>query len=324
MADCPISRAAGLGIILALVFHPARAETDEEAMGRARLANQRQDFAGAIAIYQDLDRRGRPSGPLGLGLMLWAGIGAPADHVRACDQFARAEQSGNPTATELLADCFHNGDGRLRDYARSAQLYAEAEQRGVPIAACALGQQYLLAQGFPANPARAATLCRRSAERGEAAAAVDLGQMYLTGTGLKRDPVEASQWFAKAAAQGQPTAALLLGKLYWTGDGVAKDRPHAAALWRQAALHKQPSAPALLADYYMTTALLPASPSTGPQLQVEPAIKAAFWATVATRSDPNPATRTRAQQLVDQLYGVASGLQDPVATLLAERKFPAE
>lgn len=311
-------------IVLALFSLPAHAETEAEALGRAKAANSRGDYTTSSAIYRGLEQQGSAAGARGIGLLLWAGAGVPKDHARACDEFAKAEQGGDALATEMLGDCYRNADGRDRDYARSAQLYTAAGSRGLPIAFCALGNQYLAGQGVAPDPAKAAALCRRSADLGVADAQTDLGQMYLTGNGVPHDPAEAARWFGKAAAQGQANASLLLGQQCWNGDGVPQDRSRAAVLWHAAALRGQPRAPGLLAGYYFTAALVPAGPSSGPSLQTDPAVKAAYWGSVSAGTDPDPAARAKSQKLVDMIYGVAPNLRGDVSALLASHQPPPE
>ena len=135
--------AAAAILILSSIPRPSQAETEVEALERAKAANSRGDYGTSAAIYRELEQRGSAAGARGIGLLYWAGAGVQKDHVRACDQFAKAEQGNDAFATEALGDCYHNGDGRNRDYARSAQLYAAAGDRGLPIAFCALGNQYL-------------------------------------------------------------------------------------------------------------------------------------------------------------------------------------
>ena len=176
-------------------------------------------------------------------------------------------------------------------------------------------------EGVELNPGKAATLCRKSAELGVADAQTDLGQMYLAGNGVPHDPAEAARWLQKASSQGQVNAAVLLGKQYWNGDGVERDRLHAASLWRIAALKGQrTTAPALIAQHYFTLALDP----SGPRLNLEPAIKAAYWGSVAAQVDPDPAARARAKGLVDMILKAAPDLRDNLNKMLATKQPPSQ
>lgn len=311
---------AAVVLIAAVVSFPSHAETEAQALDQAKAANSRKDYTAAFTIYRELEQRGSAAGIRFIGLMYYAGAGVPKDQVRACDQFTKAEQAGDAEATELLGDCYYNGAGRERDYIRSAQLYTTAGTRGVSISFCALGNQYLRGEGVERDVGKAAALCRESADLGVAGAQTDLGQMYLTGQGVPRAPTEAARWFQKASSQGHANAALLLGKQYWNGDGVERDRPRAASLWRVAALQGQRTAPALLAQHYFTLALDP----SGPRLNLQPAIRAAYWGSIAAQYDPDPAARVRAKQLVDMILNVGPSLKSDLDAMLTGRQPPSE
>ena len=144
--------------------------------------------------------------------------------------------------------------------------------------------------------------------------------MYLVGNGVPHDPAEAARWFQKASSQGQMNATVLLGKQYWNGDGVERDRPHAASLWRVAALKGERTSPTLLAQSYSTLALDP----SGPRLKLEPAVKAAYWGSVAAEVDPDPAARARAKGFVDTILSAAPDLRGELAKMLATKQPPSE
>ena len=104
------------------------AESESEALERARLANQSGDFAASVAIYQDWSQRGSTAATRFFGLMYWSGYGVAKDRRRACDLYAEAEKKADPGGTELLGDCYFHGDGRPQDYSRSAALYARTSE----------------------------------------------------------------------------------------------------------------------------------------------------------------------------------------------------
>jgi TPR repeat protein len=190
--------------------------------------------------------------------------------------------------------------------------------RGVAIADCALGNQYLGGLGVEKDQTKAAALCRKSADRGVANAQTDLGQMYLTGQGVEKNLPEAVGWFQKAAEQGNPNAAFILGTMYWNGDGVERDHEQAGKRWYLSATRGNTSAPARLAKYYFA-----ASITADKHIVIEPASKAAYWGTLATHLDPNPAAQTESQKLVDLLLNAAPSLKPKVETMLAASTPPS-
>lgn len=287
-------------------------ETESDAMARATAANKAKDYAASMAIYRKLADEGSAAAPAMIGLLYFAGAGVPRDTTKACDFFAIAEKKADPNGTELLADCFFKGEGRAQDYAQSARLYEEASMRGVAIADCALGNQYLRGLGVREDQTKAAALCRKSADRGVANAQTDLGQMYFMGEGVEKNLSEAAGWFEKAADQGNANAAFLLGTMYWNGDGVERDHEQAGKRWYLSAARGNTSAPARLAKYYFA-----ASITADKRIVIDPALKAAYWGTMATHVDPNPAAQTESQKLVDLLLNAAPSLKPKVEAMLA-------
>jgi hypothetical protein len=72
------------------------------------------------------------------------------------------------------------------------------------------------------------------------------------------------------------------------------------------------SAPARLAKYYYATSI-----TTDKRILIDAASKAAYWGTVATHVDPNPAAQTESRKLVDLLLNAAPNLKPKVEMMLA-------
>jgi TPR repeat protein len=309
---------AALSLVVSCASYAGTVETESDAMAKALAANQAKDYATSMAIYRKLADEGSAAAPAMIGLLYFAGAGVPRDNAKACDFFAISEKKADPNGTELLADCFFKGEGRPQDFAQSAHLYQEASVRGVAIADCALGNQFLHGQGVEKDQAKAAALCRKSADRGVANAQTDLGQMYLMGEGVERNLPAAAGWFEKAADQGNANAAFLLGTMYWNGDGVERNHEQAGKSWYLAARRGNTLAPARLAKYYFA-----ASISADKRIVIDPALKAAYWGTVATHADPNSAAQTESQKLVDLLLNAAPSLKSQVESMLAASTPPS-
>lgn len=78
------------------------------------------------------------------------------------------------------------------------------------------------------------------------------------------------------------------------------------------------SAPAHLAKYYFATSI-----AADQRIVIDPALKAAYWGTVATHVDPDPGVRTESQKLVDLLLNAAPSLKPDVEKLLAGPAAPS-
>jgi TPR repeat protein len=298
----------------------AHAQTESDALARAKAANERRDYATSFAIYRDLNDKGSGIGARMLGLFYWSGVATTIDHNRACGFFAIAHDRGDATGTELLADCYFHGDGLKQDYTKSAELYLKATNLGMAKGYCALGNQYLTGLGVKKDEAKAAALCRKGADLGDADAQTDLGQMYMTGQGVAQSFTESAKWLQKAVDQQQVNASVLLATQYWNGDGVQRDRDRAASLFLFAAMHGHKKAPAALTKYYFLTGVVPTEKRI-----VEPvATKAVFWAEVTLRVEPDPSTRDESLKLENLILGIEPAIKAKVDALLAAHRYPPD
>jgi TPR repeat protein len=313
-----LSTSAVLALVIGYGSYAGQVESESDGLAKAAAANKVQDYATSMAIYRKLADEGSASAPAMIGLLYFTGAGVQRDNTKACDFFALSEKKVDANGSELLADCFFKGEGRAQDYAQSARLYQKASERGVATADCALGNQYLRGLGVEKDQVKAAALCRKSADRGVANAQTDLGQMYLMGEGLERNLPEAAGWFRKASDQDNANAAFLLGTMYWNGDGVERNHEQAGKSWYLAAQRSHTLAPARLAKYYFAASISPDK-----RIVIDPALRAAYWGTVASHVDPNPAAQSESQKLVDLLLKAAPSLRPQVETMLGARTPPS-
>lgn len=133
-----------------------------------------------------------------------------------------------------------------------------------------------------------------------------------------REYIAVPRWFQKAMDQGQGNAALFLGTMHWNGDGVERNHDLAASAWYIAAQHGNQSAPALLAKYYFVSSLV----AEKKEVRVVPGTKTIYWATVATRVDPDPGARQASQKLIEMLAGLAPTLKGKADEMLAGPSIP--
>jgi hypothetical protein len=99
---------------------------------------------------------------------------------------------------------------------------------------------------------------------------------------------------------------------------MERDHEQAGKRWYLSATRGNTSAPARLAKYYFA-----ASITADKHIVIEPASKAAYWGTLATHVDPDPAARTESQKLVDLLLNAAPSLKPKVETMLAASTPPS-
>ncbi|MDX2237070.1 MAG: hypothetical protein NW203_05865 [Hyphomonadaceae bacterium] len=159
---------------------------DGERRGAGWDALRAHRWDAARRAFAPLAEQGDPSACLGLGLLLWAGRGAPRSPTEALALFRRAASSGQPDAQTALAAALGAED---REAARA--LLTQAAQQGYPPAMAQLA-------AHADDPAQRIAWARRAAEAGEPDAMALLGRL------LARTPAraEALGWLYAAAALG--------------------------------------------------------------------------------------------------------------------------
>jgi hypothetical protein len=91
----------------------------------------------------------------------------------------------------------------------------------------------------------------------------------------------------------------------------------AAKVWHISAEHGNTSAPARLAKYYFSTSM-----TADQRIVIDPAVKAAYWGTIAAQVDPDPIARGDSTKLVDLLLNAAPTLKPNVEKMLAASTVP--
>lgn len=129
-------------------------------------ANQKGNYAKALAIFRPLAERGNAKAQLGLGEMYWFGRGVAKDEKKAAKLYQLAGEQGLADAQFVLGVIYDGGTGVAQDSKAAVkwfQLGAKQEHAGAQFA---------------------------------------LAVMYATGSGVTKDPVRAQMWFVLSAAHG--------------------------------------------------------------------------------------------------------------------------
>ena len=118
--------------------------------------------------------------------------------------------------------------------------------------------------------------------------------MYLTGRGVPRDFVVSTPWFQDATNQGNAKAAVRLGQQYWNGNGKTRDRsvrPRFGMLPLCFGSKERLPCPS---NYYYSSRL---DRIRRPLRSYRPPT-AVRWGAAAIQTDPNPADRAPAKQMI--------------------------
>ncbi len=97
----------GACLLLAAASTPARAD----AIGVARNAYARGDFARAVRVLTPLALRGSPQAQAMLGFMYENGLGVPQGYDAASDLYCQAAAAGNPFGQAMLGLMYDKGHG---------------------------------------------------------------------------------------------------------------------------------------------------------------------------------------------------------------------
>jgi len=145
-------------------------------LGRA-YAVARQ-YEQARASYQSAQARGHVLAPVGLAILLQAGLGGPRDLPLARQLYEKAAAAGVPVAMRSLAVMYESGAGGARDPAQARRWFEQAARGLEQVAATGssealflLAEMYEGGQGVPKDSARARRLLEEAAQRGHPEAA---------------------------------------------------------------------------------------------------------------------------------------------------------
>ena len=135
-----------------------------------KAANDNEDFATALKLWQLLAELGDADAQYYLGTKYDSGQGVPQDYGEAVKWYRLTADQGYVDAQVRLGDLYKSGRGLPQDFSAAAKWYRLAADQGNPYA------QYLL------------------------------GFMYKGGYGVRQDYVQAYRWVNLADAGGYPAA----------------------------------------------------------------------------------------------------------------------
>ena len=288
MSRASIGVALVLGLLAAVIAHPATAQTVDEGFA----AYEAGEYERAYDIFLPLAREGDATAQYAIGVFHHYGVLAPAAPAQAAQWYEAAVAAGQLDAMVELGVLYSQGSGVDQDLERALALFTVAAENDIALSQYNLAYLLINGLGTAPDPVGGARWMQRSAAQGYDRAQYELGNLYLNGTGVEKDAGVAMTWFERAAHAGVPEAAYNLGYVYLNGIGIEAD-PAAAAPWlTQAAEHGRVDAAALLGVMYHD--------GTGVEQDFD---AAARWCDLSARAG-NPAGQSCMAILYAQGHGV--------------------
>jgi TPR repeat protein len=206
-----------------------------DALGQARAAYQRADYAAAIRAWKSAAALGDGAAAYDLGVMAFTGQGEPKDQVEAVRWFTQAAKAGHPGGMVNLGLSLLNGYGVAADPAQGVHWLRSAADAGLPSAMGLMGQLYLQGVGVDRDPRQGLAWLQKAADAGDGPSMLDIADIYERGVGVKADARAALVAYQRAAAAGQGAAMVRLGYAYEDGQGTPSDLVQAATWYQRAA-----------------------------------------------------------------------------------------
>ena len=148
----------------------------------------------------------------------------------------------------------------------------------------------------------------------------DPGRMYLTGRGVPHDFVVSTRWFQDAAIQSNAKAAVRLEQQYWNGDGKTRDRSVQPRFGMLPLCFGSPDCLPCPSNYYYSSRL---DRSRRPLRSYRP-LRAVRWGAAAIQTDPNPAERAPANQMISETTAIAANSNAELAAMLRSNEPPSK
>jgi TPR repeat protein len=215
----PVVAGEGIGGLIALFqIRAERLNAETRGFAAGELFEQGR-FAEAVAIWEELAKKGNPEAQFNLSIMYADGRGVEPDSIQADYWNDRALKSGYPPAQ-------HNhalGLLARKEEKAAIALLEKAANSGFAPSQYTLGKMYSYGLGVAETPARAFEFIRLAALSGLPEAQYNLGKIYRDGYGTTADEDASLTWFERAARQGHGKAQAKLAARYGRGEGVAHD-----------------------------------------------------------------------------------------------------
>lgn len=200
---------------------------------KAIQAFQKEDYVGAVKIWQKLSNEGDARAKTDLATMYENGMsGLTQDYKKAIELYKEAIKEEYGIAAQKLGACYEYGRGVKKSlskakayYIHALKLYEVAAIKGDVDAQYKLTNIYEYGIGeAEVSPLKSAYYLQLMVDNGAAIGQAALAGKYMNGDGvLKQDYPKALELFQKAAEQGNTGAQHNLCYMYMNGLGTKKD-----------------------------------------------------------------------------------------------------
>jgi TPR repeat protein len=194
-------RACAAGLLFALSLgvtgaaHAAALSVSGDPRDDAVAAENRGDYAAALAIWRPRAEKGDPWSQFHMGMAYDFGHGVREDKTEAVRWYRLAADQDYSDAEFNLGVALQNGEGVAKDEAEAIKWYRKAAGHGDKSAMTALGSAYGRGRGVPKDQAEALRWTRMAAAESYPMAVANLGVIYYQGYGVPKDPVEAYKYY---------------------------------------------------------------------------------------------------------------------------------
>ena len=207
------------GLITLFKIRAERLDTETRDYAAGQDLFEQGRFADAVAIWEELARKGDPKAQYNLSVMYDQGRGVDPDS-KAAEFWNKKARAAN------YAPAIHNHALTMlaskEEGAAIALLEKSAKNNFAP-SQYTLGKMYSYGIGVKEDAPRAFDYIRQAAEAGLAPAQYNLGKAYRDGYGTEADNVASVEWFEKSARQGHGRAQEKLATRYGKGEGVPQN-----------------------------------------------------------------------------------------------------
>lgn len=201
-----------------------------------------KEYDKALAIFNQLAKKGNPVAIYYLGDCYENGYGVQKDVKKAFKQYSKAADMDSDIGLYAMGNCYEYGIGVEKNDVKAFQYYKKAGERNYMPAYSSLGKCYEMGIGTAKDITQAVKWYTLGAEEHNVGAQFALGCLLLFGEEVKQDIPQALKWLERAAMQGHESSCYILGTCLFEGQYVEQDKEQAYKLFEYAARKGSPHA----------------------------------------------------------------------------------
>ncbi|WDF58168.1 tetratricopeptide repeat protein [Flavobacterium sp. KACC 22758] len=188
------------------------------------------NFKQALALYQNLEKKGSAMAACKMGFMHEYGKGTKVDPKTAMEFYKKAAAQNAPEGSLGMAYLYFSGKGTPKNKEKASELYAAylpaVEKKAAAGNVDAIGTMaflYFTGAGVSQDFTKAYEWTYKAALLGDGESMCAVGYCCQMGFGVKKNFEKSIEWFVKSAEQGYSQSMYYLGAAYFGGVGVEKN-----------------------------------------------------------------------------------------------------